>query len=394
MNQDKKRNDSPKALQIFEWFGGILAQSSFFRYHCQPVRWDFATNYRRYSMDAPLLIPLISTIVSLGVALFAISRGINKPVNVALAGLGLSASLHNFCQVIFWWSPSVWWTRLGYVGSIALIPVMAEFPDAVLEGRFARSRTRRLALFITAIFLAFLPTDLFFQPTLDRIGENLVAISGPMMPAYIVVMIVLLIRIAYRLVKAWRITDQEMLRRRVEFILLGEIFYVLCSTHDQLLRAQIFWIFNFPIVDLATLAFMFIVIYSTMRFRLIDVDIVISVGIYYLFLTLGTACLYFSAENLLQNYLGAYIPLSSWWATLLPAFAVALFIGPARKLIQGIIDRIFLPPPYRKMQLFQAPNFQFLVLDGRLPELEALEGELKTVMEELRKRQPAQERRR
>jgi len=331
----------------------------------------------------PIVPPAISTIISLAVALFTISRGTQRPAHVVLSGIGFSAAIYNIGHILFLWEPSLLWTRFGWLGSIALIPILAQFPDALLQERFARTRTRRLALSAAVFFLAILPTDLMFEPALNRFGEDFVAMGGPFMKFYAFVMAVLLIRIAFRLVKAWRTTTDEMLRRRVEFILLGEIFYCLCTLHDQLLRHQIFWVFSFPIVDWATLAFMMILVYATMRFRLIDIDVVLSLGIYYSLLTLGTAFLYFSVENLLQNYLGAYIQLNSWWAALLPAMGVALLIGPSRGLIQKLIDRFFLLSPYRKMRLFQSPNFQFLVLDKRVNELKQLESELKTVINDI-----------
>jgi len=159
------------------------------------------------------------------------------------------------------------------------------------------------------------------------------------------------------------------------------IFYSACALHDMLLRHEVFWVFSFPIVQLATLAFMVIVVYATMRFKLIDVDIVLGVSVYYMLLTLGTASIYKFVENLLENTLKNHVSSDTWWAQMLPAFVVALLIGPFREIVQRLIDWLFLDPSYRKLKVFRAPNFQFLTLDSRIDELTALRDELSFVID-------------
>jgi len=323
-----------------------------------------------------LATSMISAGISGLVAWFVLAWARHQPVNRVIAGIATASMLYNVFQVLFFVLPTIWFVRAGWIGTILLIPLLAEFPDAVLEGRYANKRTRGLAWAATAVFLAALPTEMIFRSGLEMTPDGPLAIGGPLMKAYAFVMGVLLIRIAYRLVKARLTHEDEMMRRRVEFILLGEAFYCLCALHDMLLRHQIFWVFEFPIVELATLAFMIIVVYATMRFKLIDIDVVIGTGVYYMLLTLGTAALYKTVENILQNDLQKYIDETSWWAQILPSFAVALLIAPANMLIQRLTEGWFLEPDFRKMEIFRNPNFQYLVLNGRVEELRKLRSEL------------------
>jgi|GEM_PF-1529201 len=339
-------------------------------------------------MDELILTPsmrLATSLISAGISglvgWFVLARARQQPVNRIIAGIATASMTYNIFQILFLVLPTVWFARAGWIATILLIPLLAEFPDTVLEGRYARPRTRMLAWTATAVFLLALPTELIFRTGLEMTPDGPLAIGGSLMKAYAFVMGVLLVRIAYRLIKARLTHEDEMVRRRVEFILLGQAFYCLCALHDMLLRHQVFWIFEFPIVEWATLAFMIIVVYATMRFKLIDIDVVIGTGVYYMLLTLGTAALYKTVENILQDDLKKYIDEHSWWAQILPAFAVALLIEPANMLIQRLTEGWFLDAKFRRMAIFRTPNFQYLVLNGRIEELKALRSELDQLLE-------------
>ncbi|NLI78401.1 MAG: hypothetical protein GX442_18430 [Candidatus Riflebacteria bacterium] len=327
--------------------------------------------------------PLVTAVVSLFVGIFITLRARRRPTTVVIAGIAVASAFYNFFRTLFAWDPELLLIKVGWAGAILLIPLLAEFPDAILDDRWARPRTRRLAWVAAAWFLAQLHGDGMFLPTLEDMGGNRIALAGPWMPLYAGVMAVLLVRLGYRLVREWWSGADEMRRRRVEFILLGEVFYCLCALHDMLLRHQLFWVFPFPIVDWAALAFMFIVLYATMRYRLLDLDVVLSIGVFYSLLTVGTAVVYNGVETLLESLLERNLGMQAWWAALLPALVVAVSFGPLQKLIHWLIDRLFLPAGLRERELFRGPNFQYLVLDRRVAELKALRDDLDQVISRL-----------
>ncbi len=127
----------------------------------------------------------------------------------------------------------------------------------------------------------------------------------------------------------------------------------------------------------------FIVMYATMRYRLLDLDVVLSIGVFYALLTFGTAAVYKGVETLLENVLEKQLGLDTWWAGLVPALVVAVRFGPLQNLIHWLIDRVFLPAGLRDRPLFRRPNFQFLVLDHRTDDLKALRQDLDEVIAEL-----------
>ncbi|MFZ2957806.1 MAG: hypothetical protein WA705_13035 [Candidatus Ozemobacteraceae bacterium] len=318
----------------------------------------------------------VSAIVSLALGSFVLFQGPRKPINRVLSGIAFASFFYNLFQIIFNLYPNVWFVRTGYAGAILLIPLLTEFPDAVLENRYARPRTRRVVVGITIFFLACLPTELIFLDRLDRMGSAPLALGGSMMLVYAAVMGWALLRIAYRFIKTGWKCQNEMLRRRIEFILLGELFYVLCAVHDVLLRQQLFWIFDFPIVEWATLGFMFIVTYATLRYKLLDIDTFLGIGLYYSLMTLAVAAVYRQVENLFENTLQVVVPADSWVVKLLPAFFVALLFGLIRDLSSRLTDAFFLKPELRPLKIFRNPNFQYLVLDNRREELTTLRNEL------------------
>ncbi len=332
---------------------------------------------------------MLAAIASLSIGTFALMKAPKKPLNRILAGLAVASFHYNLFQVLFNFFPSVVLTRIGYVGAVVLIPLLAEFPNALINNEYASRRTRTITLFATGFFLAALPTEYLFRSELDTSASLPLALGGPLMPVFAAVVGAVLLRLAGKLIHAlWTCTD-EIMRRRYEFVLLGEAIYAVCALHDILLRAQLFWVFDTPIVEWATLGFMMIVAYVTLRYRLMDVDFVIGMGVYYLLLTLATAALYKSVEAGVEAVMQQFIEGNTWWGKLLPAFIVTLCYGTLRELASRVTDWWFLPEGIRQLQVFRSPNFHYLVLDGRADELKRLRDEIDQLLERAREMTPS-----
>lgn len=331
-------------------------------------------------LDARFLGPFIASLFSLPVAVFVLKKSKEKVFNRILAGTAFASLLYNIFKILFFFYPSIWIARLGWIGSIALIPLFIDFPDALLENMYARPIIRKAGGIITFLFVLSLPTELMFRSELDGSNGIFVALSGPLMKFYASVMAIVLIRMAFRLIKARFRHPDEMMRRRVEFILLGELFYCVCAMHDMLLRHQVMWVFPFPIIEWATLFFMIIVVYATMRYKLLDMDLVLGIGVYYTFLTLSVAIVYKAAETLIENYLEKTLGGESLLFSLIPALMVSIFMGPISRMIQRVADKHFLERKLLSMKIFKSPNFQSLVLDSRIKELGELRDEIDVVI--------------
>ncbi|MBF0503410.1 MAG: hypothetical protein HQM09_25060, partial [Candidatus Riflebacteria bacterium] len=140
----------------------------------------------------------IAAIFSLALGSFIFYSGPRKPLNRVLSGIAIVSFFYNLFQILFNLYPNVWFVRIGYAGAILLIPLLTEFPDVVLENRYARPRTRAVACIIALVFLSSLPTELMFQDRMDRTGSAPLALGGPMMIVYAAVMGWALLRIAWR----------------------------------------------------------------------------------------------------------------------------------------------------------------------------------------------------
>lgn len=340
-------------------------------------------NWQLHGPLAGFVVEVLSLAVSLLIVVLVIRRDFTRPIHRVLAGIAFVSLYYNAFQILFSFDPAVVWVKFGYAGAICLIPLLADFPDALLHSMHAGFRVRAVSWGFTGFFLATLPTDLMFLGKLDESGTSPLALGGPLMVPYAGLMAFLLLRVAWRLGRAMRAGVEEMMKRRIEFILLGELFYGICALHDILLRQQVWRVFDFTIVEWATLAFMIIVAYSSLRYRLIDIDIVLSHGIVYSLLTLSTAATYWAGENLLQNWVEPYLPINVWWFKLVPAFFVAILFGTMQYLFRRLTDALFLPGALKKLSVFQFPNFQYLFLDGRVAALKKIQGEIDTLVKEI-----------
>ncbi|MBF0407445.1 MAG: hypothetical protein HQM10_08825 [Candidatus Riflebacteria bacterium] len=327
----------------------------------------------------------VSALFSLFLGIFVLWKRYEKPIGRVIAGIAFVSFYYNAFQILFLFFPQVWIVRLGYAGAIMLIPILIEFPTVVLEGKYTLPRHRYIALSLTAFFLAALPTSYMFRDTLDPQASIPLALGGPMMIVYAFAKGAILLRIFIIMILAYKNSTDDLLKRRILFILVGEAFYALCSLHDVLLRQQIFWVFAFPIVEWATLSFMLIVAYATLRYQLLEMDVFLSYGIYYFLLTVAIAGVYKVVENFLDNNLKQFISLNSYWGQFLPAFVIAILIQVLRDMVMRLIDRVFLTEEQRQWKILRSPDIRFLFLDHRRDELVALRDEFNQVIESLDK---------
>lgn len=336
-----------------------------------------------------IITPTLSAFVAVALAIFVLWRAPSRWAKRIFAGIAAVAAGYNLLQIAMFLDPAVWLVKLQYLAAIFLIPLFAEFPDALLDNRPARPRTRALAWLAAGFFIATLPGDWLIRNELAVIGQSAQGTGGPMLAGYSVVVGILLLRIAWRLLRARFSHYDELVRRQAEFLLIAEALYAICALHDILMRQGLINGFTIPIVDWGTLGFMMVVAYVTLRYRMLDLDIVLGLSIYYSGLTLGMATAYFSFEVLLENHFQRFLGSDSLLAEFLPAMIVVMLFGPLRYVMQRLIDAWFLAADLRRFELMRGPNFLVLFLDRRTDELRALRAELDELIARAEGRPPS-----
>lgn len=209
---------------------------------------------------------LIAGIISLILALFVLSKGLEKPVCRAFAQLSLGIFLWNILFFLYKVTGDPLWNHLLFIG-VFLIPASAlQFALAHLPQRTAwQNHGLKLAYLGGALFLASVATPLF-----DSIWWNVTTIAFVFPPLF------LSVRILYR--HAQQVNSLEE-RRRLQFLSAGALLAALLGPTDLLPGMGI------PVPQLgtiATLVYLFAVATGILRYHLFDLPEMIGKGIFLL----------------------------------------------------------------------------------------------------------------
>ncbi len=209
-----------------------------------------------------------------------------------------------------WLSKSRWWFLLYLPGLILMALTVGAFYQAVKAG--------------TGLYYA--PLYLKLSNSIDFAYLVLSAVFGLASMGYI-----------------YATTSNSLLRRQVQWILWGLSCAVVISLVDMVLTAlqmQTWEVYNLLLLGLIPLPAS--VAFAILRYRLLDIDLVINRSVVYGLLTACLGALYLLLISFLSTALGIAVGSKSY---ALVVFLSALFIGvlvnPVRARIQAVIDRAF-----------------------------------------------------
>lgn len=126
--------------------------------------------------------------------------------------------------------------------------------------------------------------------------------------------------------------------------------------------------------EFSTLFFIFVPLsfaFSVVKFKLMDVELVINRSLVYFTLTVFTVGLYLFSVNLIQNVISRFFTASRTAISVIAALLAAVAFHPARKKIQNLVDRAFyrMSYDYRKTVLSFNEKAYKMVNRGQLIDL-------------------------
>ncbi|MBI3038583.1 SpoIIE family protein phosphatase [bacterium] len=141
---------------------------------------------------------------------------------------------------------------------------------------------------------------------------------------------------------AWKGITSELSEQRFRYTLAG---LILPAAGGSLFMALGRWFLGVPgrmvytIGVFPTLGIIMacLISYAILRFKLLEIDIILSVGLVYTFLTVFLAGMLELFENALQNFLN----LSGNWAVIFSTLVIASVFSPLKDLIVRFVDYIF-----------------------------------------------------
>ena len=117
------------------------------------------------------------------------------------------------------------------------------------------------------------------------------------------------------------------------FLPIGVYLFVFLSIPDTSIPSVLFFL---PLTFFPLALF-----YSILRYRVLDIDLVISRSITYVLLTAAIGFVYFLFVNAVNSLLNVSIPATNPWLIAICVLALAVFLEPARARVQLAVDRTF-----------------------------------------------------
>ncbi|NLI77392.1 MAG: serine/threonine-protein phosphatase [Candidatus Riflebacteria bacterium] len=296
-------------------------------------------------MGLPILLCALSMGTQAILGLLVLARAPGQRVNQLFALLLL---------LFFWWS-------LGELLLITLpfnhfLPKLLFTPILLLPYLFARFTAIFPQRWTEApILRPGLPGLLLLVPTLVLLGllwtDRLVEVCEPIDNGLLLalgrfeflakgIVVGYLLLALHALSTVWNQVDSEFQMRRLRYTFAalalpgtaGPVFIALGRWYISGYTAYTFGLFpTLGIVMSCILA------YAILRYQLMEIDLIFSIGLVYTLLTALLAGFLELMENGLQNVLN----LSSTWSTILSTLAIAAVFSPLKDLIVSLVDRFF-----------------------------------------------------
>ncbi|UCH84903.1 MAG: hypothetical protein JSW50_04235, partial [Candidatus Latescibacterota bacterium] len=282
------------------------------------------------------LLVLLRRVDSIGI-LFSLNCAIicywlsDRPV-LPLAALQLLAELFDDAVMVFF--PAVF------------LHFFRVFPADRARPTERNVRFRRLTIIygfpsILFLFSAFFAIrNFFFAPTPGGVITAILAISTLYTAWYILASLIVFVR-KYRLSTD---AQRQKLRIAIAGTVAGIVPFLAVIVFRQIMPGS-YTLWEF----LSSLALVFVSIsfaYAILKHGAIELNIVVRKSIVYTCLTGVIIAAYYGLVRVLGDYLTAQFNLEPVYFSIVAVLVLAIIFAPARELVQGIVDRLFLRGDY------------------------------------------------
>ena len=208
-------------------------------------------------------------------------------------------------------------------------------------------RRRTIVLYLPAFLFGVSLVSLFLYAAINssivhfRYYQTVYLAFRYYMVGYLVASIALLIS-GFR--KATKAEERAQLKWIFLGLLVGLVPFILFYQLPQLIGRTPLLSEELSIVFMVFIPITFA--FSIVRFRLMDIELIINRSLVYSFLTIFTVSLYLFSVRIFQDFIARFFPLREAVAAALAALAAAAAFHPARRRIQHFVDKSFFRVAY------------------------------------------------
>ncbi|KKT35971.1 MAG: Two-component sensor kinase [Parcubacteria group bacterium GW2011_GWA2_44_12] len=283
---------------------------------------------------------LVVTILNFSLGLVALrnNRGI-RCVNVSFGVFSLVAAWWVFNNFMTGYSSHEFWLRGAYAFGEMLVTMAFIWSTFLTKKVIFRRR-----LFIVSaigIILFILSYTSFIIEKIDRVYlGGFDGKMGVLFVPYAVYVFCLNIAIVLNFFFAYR-KAKGVEKVMFLYVLIGACIFVGTAVTVSFIL-PIFGVLGFlPIDTVSSVVFLIAVTYAIVRYRLMDIRVVITRSLIFSFLVLGTSVIFGGAVFLAGQVFGARTQVSNVLMTILASAAIVLLMDPLKRKLAAVTDRIF-----------------------------------------------------
>ncbi|NLN59619.1 MAG: hypothetical protein GX147_02700 [Deltaproteobacteria bacterium] len=285
-----------------------------------------------------LVSSLLGFLILVSLGLISLFLGRKNPTNYFFAGVCFLGALFNgnFVLVSLLDSPRIALLvyRLVYCPFVFTLPLYIRFTHAFL-GINTRRVVERIAFSVSAVFIAFLPFDLFFNGFYEH-GFGRVARGGPVFLLFAVAAIVSVLYCLATLVYSGKRAVDNQKKNRIKYVTGGLGFGAL------LLSFNVFPVMGFQVYPFGHFNFVpaIILAFGVLKYDLLDMGVLIRRGTTYFILTGVLVVIYLALLYFMSYFLMVSGYRNSMLALIL-AITIVVLVDPLKGRIKKWLDHVF-----------------------------------------------------
>lgn len=302
------------------------------------------------------IISIVVVLINAFLGLFVLLRNYKKRLNQAFFLFALSVSFWVFASwqagvVREGLGPPLIWEKLSFTAGALIAPIFIYFAYIFTKKR--RSFIFRIIiLFIIPIFFAIATLTPYIVSKVERVQLGYEATYGFLWYFYTIYFISYLLACFIIIISKYK-NSIGILRLRIKYLLIGlliaasiaVIFNLIIPFFISLniLRNNNFYQFFFHFGHLATIFFIGFTAYAIVRYRLMDIKVVIRKGVVYASSLIIILALYTYLALFLESTIQKYWNIAPGWTAFILVALVALGFPPLKYAVEKLITTAFFP---------------------------------------------------
>ncbi|MFH1564072.1 MAG: ATP-binding protein [Nitrospirota bacterium] len=302
-----------------------------------------------------ILYPLtlfITSFINLFLGIFVFTKNVKSEKNKTFAFLEFSIAIWGFGMLIMTLSQDKQMAMLAitilHLGLFFSFSSFFNFVLSIINDRSKINKSICLLGYISSLLFTFIDKIPFMAIVKDvrLIFGSYQPVAGPLAPVFNLTFLSFMSYGGYLLYKRYKHTESFLEKNRIKYIFIGMTIVVLSSITNILL---VMGIKVYPIGHIGLTIYALMVAYAIIKYRLMDITVIIHKGLVYSLLTALVTAVWLSAIFTFE----VFLHFQTLSARIFAIMIIILIFQPVREKIQLIVDKLFYRERHDLQQLLK-----------------------------------------